>query len=197
MIGWKLKLLTKVKQKKCKVCATLYTPRSTTQQVCSPKCAQIHAERTRKRLDALKLKTDRKILAEKKQSLKTRSEWIKEVQVVFNRYIRERDKNKPCISCGVDLKTEAVGGGYDAGHFLSRGAKPHLRFNENNVFGQCKRCNRYLSGNVANMREGVRDRIGQQALNTLESDNTAKHYSIDDLKELKQIYTKKYTLLKR
>jgi hypothetical protein len=73
-------------------------------------------------------------------------------------------KNKPCISCGVDLKTEAVGGGYDAGHFLSRGAKPHLRFNENNVFGQCKRCNRYLSGNVANMREGVRDRIGQQAL---------------------------------
>ena len=36
----------------------------------------------------------------KLDSLKTASDYIKEAQVAFNAYIRVRDKNKQCISCG-------------------------------------------------------------------------------------------------
>lgn len=179
------------KTKKCAICHNVFTPRNSLQKVCSIDCAKIHAERTRKRLDAKKAKEDRKILRVKKERLKTRSDWIKEVQIVFNKYIRLRDIGCDCISCDSILVPEMVGGGYDAGHYLSRGAKPHLRFDERNCHGQCKRCNRYLSGNVPNYRERLIARIGLEAVEALEADNTPRHYTIDDLKALKAHYQAK------
>ena len=139
----------------------------------------------------------RKELREKKLALKTRSEWIQDVQKVFNEFIRLRDNKLGCISCGVPFMSSAVGGSYDAGHYQSRGAKPHLRFVENNVAGQCKRCNRYLSGNVANFRTGLIARIGIEAVEALESDNAPRHYTIDDLKSLKSLYQTKIKELER
>ncbi len=172
-------------------------PRSSLHVVCGIECAKIHAERTRKRLDAKKSKDDRKVTREKKERLKTRSDWIKETQIVFNKYIRMRDSNFECISCGSPLASEQVGGGYDAGHYLSRGSKPSLRFDERNCHGQCKRCNRYLSGNVANYRERLINRIGISQVEALEADNTPRHYTIDDLKALKAHYQAKVKELER
>jgi hypothetical protein len=83
---------------------------------------------------------EKKVLKEK---LMTKSDYLNICQKVFNTYIRTRDKDKNCISCNKKLV-----GKYDAGHFFSVGAYPNLRFNENNVFGQCVHCNRDKHGNV-------------------------------------------------
>lgn len=72
---------------------------------------------------------------------------------VFNSYIRDRDQNQPCISCGKFTNLQA-------GHFYSAGKHRHLRFNEDNVNGQCMRCNYFLSGNLLNYRENLISKIG-------------------------------------
>jgi hypothetical protein len=119
---------------------------------------------------------------------------MKEAQAAFNKYVRLRDVHKPCISCGTPLQSESLGGGFDAGHYRSRGAAGHLRFNLLNVHGQCKRCNRYLSGNVAEYRIGLVSRIGQNMIDKLESDNEQKTFDVEYLIRIKRIFTKRANL---
>lgn len=96
----------------------------------------------------------------KKYKGKSISYLQKKATLYFNRFIRLRDQDKKCISC--DSNTFS-----DAGHFYSSGHYPPLRYNENNVHGQCKRCNYFLHGNLDNYRLLITERI-----------------SIDELKEL-------------
>lgn len=173
------------------MCPGTFIQRSSLHTCCSIPCAQAYAKRLRERKEAREAKADRKVTRERKEKLKSRSDYIKEVQIEFNKFIRIRDIDNSCISCPAPLKQESVGGGYDAGHFLSRGAKPHLRFDERNCHGQCKRCNRYLSGNIANYRERLIARIGIAEVEALEADNAPRHYTIDQLKELKKHYAQK------
>lgn len=130
-------------------------------------------------------------LKQRKAKLKTKGDWVKEAQTAFNAYIRARDSGKSCISCSAHLNPDGIGGGFDAGHYRSVGSSPHLRFRTDNCFGQCKKCNRYLSGNVANMRIGIAWRYGQQRLDIVEQDNESKHYTITDLQRIIQIFKKK------
>lgn len=185
------------KPKTCKYCKAKFEPTKPAQKVCGAECAIGLGEKQKSKSLASQQRMARKELREKKLALKTRGDWIKDAQIVFNKFIRLRDAHLGCISCGASLNVEMVGGGFDAGHYLSRGAKPHLRFDERNVHGQCKRCNRYLSGNVANYREGLIQRIGLEQLNALEADNTAKHYSIDDIKTIIDTYKQKCRELER
>lgn len=185
-----------MKEKKCRVCRCSYQPNKPLQQVCSVSCA---IELANKKKVSLKRTADRLERAEtrkRKEDIKTRAEWLREAQIAVNAYIRERDKNQPCISCGCILQGELLGGGFDAGHYRSRGSAPHLRFDLRNIHGQCKRCNRYLSGNVNNFRDGLLHRIGIESLLALESDNTPRKWSIDDLKEIKALYKRKLKELK-
>lgn len=128
---------------------------------------------------------------------KKRGDYVKEAQAAINAYVRWRDKDKDCISCGKSLKSESLGGGYDAGHYRSRGSAPHMRFRLDNIFGQCKRCNRYLSGATDKMRVGIVWRYGQQFLDRIETDNESKQYSIEDLQRIKQIFTRKLNIKKQ
>jgi hypothetical protein len=127
----------------------------------------------------------------RRETLKTRSDWIKDAQQAFNRYVRLRDAGQPCISCAAPLKSEAVGGGFDCGHFRSVGSAPHLRFDERNAHGQCKQCNRYGSGMHSDYRVGLRLRIGLAALEALEADQTPRKWSIDELKAIRDTYRAK------
>lgn len=156
--------------------------------------AKQQAEKSRLNREKKQREQDRK----KRESLKTRSDYIKEAQIAVNAYVRKRDKGKPCISCNSLLADSAVGGGFDAGHFRSRGSSPHLRFDaERNIHGQCKRCNRYLSGNAADYRSGLIRRIGLELVQALEADNEPRHWSIDDIKAIRDEYRNKLKELKR
>ena len=73
----------------------------------------------------------------------------------FHKFIRNRDHGQPCISCGKYTTLQA-------GHFYSAGNHPSTKFNEDNVHGQCKRCNYFLSGNLLPYRENLIKKIGQE-----------------------------------
>jgi len=140
-------------------------------------------------------KAQAKSLAERKEKLKTRSEWMTEAQAAFNTYIRVRDGNY-CISCGCTADDQ-YGGGVDAGHYRSRGSAGHLRFHLLNCHSQCKKCNRYLSGNVADYRIGLVNKIGLQSVEALECDQSFKSFDIEYLKRIKRIFSKRARLYKR
>jgi len=80
---------------------------------------------------------------------------------VFNKFIRLRDEGQPCISCGKYKKLQA-------GHYYSAGKHENLRFEEDNVNGQCLQCNYYLSGNLLNYREGLIKKIGIERVERLD-----------------------------
>ena len=188
------------KPKRCKQCGKEFVPLRSTAIACSYPCAKAFVDAKNQKLKEktakLAQKVERQITKQRKEALKTRNEWIKEAQVSFNAYIRERDKDKPCICCGKPLTLDAVGGGFDAGHYRSTGSSPHLRFHEDNCHGQRKYCNNWRSGNAVDYRLGLINRIGLERVEKLEADNEPRKYTIDELKQIKQKYKDKLKELK-
>lgn len=175
------------KPRKCKVrdCCNHFIPRNSMHSVCGPACASKLVRDKREKEETKRNQEQRKKDRETRDRLKTRSDWMKDAQREFNKYIRLRDAGLGCISCDAQLAHEAgPGGGYDCGHFRSVGSAPHLRFDPRNAAGQCKRCNRYGAGRVVEYRKGLIARHGLAFVEELEADQTPKHYSVDDLKEI-------------
>lgn len=139
-------------------------------------------------------RVDKALTRAKRESLKSMGQLTAEAQTAFNGWVRARDYGKPCISSGVAMDWN--GNGVDAGHYRSRGSAPHLRFDERNVHAQSKHDNRYLSGNVTSYRVGLIARIGLDAVDALECDQTPRKYSREDLKAIKATYTAKTKALK-
>jgi hypothetical protein len=79
----------------------------------------------------------------------------------FNKYIRERDKGKPCISCGSDKFDHA-------GHYYAGNAAPSIRLDEDNVHGQCAGCNLFKHGNLIGYRKGLVERYGEDFVRVLD-----------------------------
>ena len=190
-----------MKAKKCKQCGKEFVPLRSTAIACSYPCAKAWVDARNAKLKAQKAKQeakiDRQLTKERKEKLKTRNDYIKEVQTIFNSYIRYRDRNQPCICCGKPLGESSIGGGYDAGHYKSRGSAPHLRFHEDNCHAQRKYCNRYGAGRAVEYRIGLINRIGLERVEALEADNEPKKWSIEELKQLKQLYKDKLKQLKK
>ena len=174
---------------RCAVCKGEFVRRSMTHKVCSLECAAEYAKRQR-------VKKERKEIRARKAAIKPRSAWLKDAQAAFNAFVRYRDKDKPCICCGKPLTLEAVGGGYDCGHYRSTGSAPHLRFDERNAHAQRKVCNRYGAGRAVDYRIGLVARIGWAAVEALEADNQARKYSVEDLKKIRDFYRAKLKALK-
>lgn len=184
--------MNKPKQKTCRICKTKFPAYLSTSIVCSIKCAIEHTQKANARLEAR-----RKLIAKREhkqalEAIKTRSDWLKEAQFWFNKFIRIRDENQPCISCG-----RLHSGQYHAGHYRTVGSAPHLRFDEENVHKQCAPCNNHLSGNIINYRLRLIEKIGIESISRLESDNLSKHYTIDDIKQIKATYKAKCRELER
>lgn len=180
-----------LKQKTCKSCRQKFTPTRPMQSACSTACAIAIAERKREKQAQQEEARKRRETRQQLESMKGIPELIREAQTACNAYVRVRDDGKPCISCGTPLSADGVGGGFDAGHFRSRGAAPHLRFHEHNVAGQCKRCNRYMSGNVSAMRQGLIARIGLESVEAIENDNSTHKWTREELIAIRQYYIAK------
>lgn len=169
--------------KKCRVCRETYTPSKPLQIVCSPSCGLMHAaqkrERERKALD----KIERKAIREAKEKIKPRAAYMKETQSAFNAWVRARDADQPCISCGRHHQ-----GKYDAGHYRSVGSNPALRFEPLNCHRQCVPCNQHKSGNAIEYRIGLVARIGAEKVAWLEGLHEPKKYTIEDLQQITAHY---------
>ena len=130
--------------------------------------------------------------------------FVKDAQNAFNSWVRARDAGLPCVSCGeVSPPALGVGGQWDAGHYLSRGAYPEKRFFEDNVHKQCKTCNGGSSKNpakelsVKNAYEiELIKRIGIDRYQKLMEPVTVKKLERDELVVIRDEYRAKLKELK-
>jgi hypothetical protein len=143
------------------------------------------------RAAAKRRKVDRATDRARRRALATIPELIKEAQREFNAFIRARDAQRPCICCGKPLGGDAVGGGFDCGHYRSVGSASHLRFDERNAHGQTKQCNRWGAGRAVDYRIGLIGRIGLEAVEALEADNRVHKWERDELIAIRDLYRRK------
>lgn len=166
--------------KTCKICLNKFEPSKPLQVTCSYKCALDYARGKM----AKKVKKENK---EIKERIKTKSQHLKELQTIFNKYIRTRDLLLPCVSCG-----DRINGTPHASHFLSVGSHPALRFNEFNVNSACSQCNLHLHGNLVEYSLRLPDRIGQFNYDKLiASRGDRLQVSIPEIEDLKLYYKNK------
>ena len=180
------------KTKKCKVCKTEFQPFNTIEQWCSPECALILVKKKAEKKEVDKRKLFMSQTRKMREAIKPRAKWLAEAQTACNAYIRERDKGLPCISCGNtnDVK-------YCAGHYKTRGGHPELRFHPMNIHRQCDwNCNLNLSGNIAEYRPNLIDKIGLKNVEWLEGGHQSQNLTIGDIAEIKQYYKDQLKILK-
>jgi Bacteriophage Lambda NinG protein len=146
------------------------------QIACSPACAMaiVWAEEAKKQVHELR---------KRREASKPRAKWMREAQAAFNAWIRQRDKDLPCISCGRHHQ-----GQWHAGHYLSTRARPELRFDERNVHKQCSACNRFLSGNATIYRVQLIAKVGRETVEWLEGPHEPRKYTIEDLRQIRDDY---------
>ncbi|EMK1720097.1 recombination protein NinG [Enterobacter hormaechei] len=203
--------MRKPSRRKCKVCGEYFVPKFHDIRIrwCCPEHGAILAmeEREKEKVKAAAKRIKEQKEAEKvgrqrrkakRESLKSKSQWDKEAQSAFNRYIRIRDEGKPCVSCGNPLIGKSnylTGSAIDASHYRSRGAASHLKFNVFNVHSACTRCNRQLSGNAVEYRIRLIERIGLERVERLEADYSPRRFDVTYLKRVKAIFSRRANAL--
>ena len=125
---------------------------------------------------------------------KTLPQLKKQLQKIFNEFIRLRDKDKPCISCGQFKPLQA-------GHFYTVKQYDALRFNELNCHGECAYCNLFDGMHLLNYAANLKERIGEEGCWDLEYlGNLYKKdgykWSRTELEELIEEYKEKVKNLK-
>ncbi len=165
---------------RCKNCKEKFEPIRFNQKFClEPECVRVwvESEKTKQwKVKKQKMKND----------LETIQELIKAAQIIFNKYIRLRDKGQVCISCQKKPLKE------NAGHYFNANNHWNVRFNELNVHLQCEHCNTYLSGNLIEYQRNLIHKIGIESYHELEAEaRKTRKFTKDELKELINTYKKK------
>ena len=168
---------------KCKNCKDKFEPRQFNRKYCTKdECNNLYFEF----LKAQALKKWSKEKKVKKENLQTVQELMKVAQVVFNKWIRQRDKGELCISCQKPPKKA------NAGHYFSSGGHKNVTFNEDNVHLQCEYCNTFLHGNLLNYQVEIQKKIGADRLILLhEEAHKTRKFTRDELHEIIKKYKNK------
>ncbi|MGJ7468012.1 recombination protein NinG [Kosakonia cowanii] len=195
--------MRKPARRKCKVCNEWFITAYANIRWCCPEHGAIYAielrakEKVKAEAKRIKAKheaekADRKRLADKKQQVKPLSYFIKQAQQAFNEFIRYRDREEACISCGRHHEVQ-----YHAGHFRTTGANPELRFNEDNCHRQCAPCNNHLSGNLIEYRPALIAKIGQARFDALMGPHEMPKWKREDYIRIRDMYRAKLKAMKQ
>jgi hypothetical protein len=165
---------------RCKNCKEKFDPVRFNQKYCFNKmCVDAWVQEAR-------VKNWKKTKKKMQEDLETIQDLVKATQIVFNKYIRLRDKDELCISCKQKPKKS------NAGHYYNANNHWNVRFDENNVHLQCEHCNTFLSGNLINYRENLLKKIGAEEFNVLEGKSkVTRKFTKEELKEIIETYKKK------
>ena len=178
---------------KCKNCKQVFEVKRFNQKYCDEiDCKAIEALKNLEKIKAKEVKDWSKRKREIVKGMETVQQLMKITQTTFNKFIRLRDKGKPCISC-LNYKPKKV----NAGHYYSSGGHKNLTFNEDNCHLQCEYCNTFLHGNLIEYRKNLIERIGVERVNRLdELAHVTRKYTREELRELNELYKKKIKELK-
>lgn len=129
----------------------------------------------RKRLTTRKKKTKKKTVAFLKKKL----------QAIVNKAIRERDCVDgyfTCISCGKTLSSDKC----QAGHYVPVSKSQLLRFDYDNIHGECSGCNCFNEYHLIPYRSNLIQKIGLPRVERLEylAQTQTHKYTRDELEEL-------------
>lgn len=131
--------------------------------------------------------------ADRKRARETAVRWQ-------SRYIRLRDAIRTtgtdeyaaCVTCGAIHPIEQM----DAGHFIP-GRRDATMWDEFNVHAQCKKCNKYLSGNLILYREFMMRAYGKPKVDELwERALRPVKMTATEYREMATYYRLKYNQLK-
>ena len=163
---------------RCKNCKDKFEPKTFLQKYCfKDECMRVFVEKTKEK--AWKEKKQKM-----QQDLETVQDYIKMAQIIFNKFIRLRDKDELCISC-----QKKINGVEHASHYLSAGGHSIVRFNEDNVWVSCYKCNVMLSGNQVEYRKALIKKIGIERVEWLEKHGSeTKKWTKEELREIMQKY---------
>ncbi|PHM58927.1 protein ninG [Xenorhabdus stockiae] len=189
--------MARFRQRKCKICSEKFQPVFPNEQWCSQEHKEEYAiqlyrqknkkeEQARQRERRQKEVANRDKLKARKLAIKPRSYWIQQAQRAVNAYIRERDRDLPCVSCGTYTSSQ-----WDAGHYRTTLAAPQLRFDERNIQRQCIVCNQHKSGNIVPYRVELIRRIGQAAVDAIESNHDRHRWTIEECQSIRDEYKEK------
>lgn len=122
-----------------------------------------------------------------KEKTKTLSQHESEAKKAFQKWVRHRDRDFPCISCFKFNCPDWAGG-----HYLDAGVYSGLIFHPDNCHKQCNsHCNGFLGGNKVNYRIGLINRIGEERVKWLEENKDrlkSYKYTKDELTDIKNKY---------
>ncbi len=195
--------MRKPSRRKCTHCREWFHPVREGQVVCCYECATVVGKEqvAKKRAETLRaekkrqlqeLKEQRALQAERRHAVKKISYFVKQAQQAFNDFIRYRDREDSCISCGRHHE-----GQYHAGHFRTTGANPELRFNEDNCHRQCSPCNNHLSGNLIAYRPALIAKIGQARFDVLMGPHEMPKWKREDYIRIRDEYRAKLKAMKQ
>ena len=102
-----------------------------------------------------------KIIKRKTVGIVRLNDLKKTTQIEVNRYCKLRDRADGCISCD-------KGAAEQGGHYVPQGSSSFLRYNLDNINGQCHQCNYFKSGNVMEYRIRLVKKIGEDKVRWLE-----------------------------
>lgn len=116
-------------------------------------------------MDLAVLKAQKRPAKRKQQNL---PELLKLAEIVFNKWIRNRDSTTDniyfvCISCDKMKPIEDA----DCGHYISK-TYSQLRFNEFNCSAECSFCNRQDPNHLIDYRKNLINKIGIERVRELE-----------------------------
>lgn len=136
-----------------------------------------------------------KARAEKKD--RTSLQYLKNsVMTWCHRYIKERDKGKPCVSCGQPWSSD-----HQAGHWKKASDYSTLKFWEFNIHNQCQGCNLMRDGNVQKYGDRITKRISPDQKKEIErmcqeEKQTDFKWDREELNDLRDYYKEKFHLQK-
>lgn len=114
----------------------------------------------------------------------SRSTLMDKADRAFSLFIRTRDSQEyegkffRCISCGRVLSIDQA----DCGHYVNR-QHMSLRFSEMNCHAQCRKCNRFMEGNIQDYRKELIKKLGEVKVLLLEAtknvDNKISNFELE------------------
>ena len=168
--------MNELPKKKCAMCEKKFPQFRSTDVCCSYVCQ-------------VKYMSEKEIAKRHKECLTATKESLPILKAkakrIFQAWVRKRDENLPCISCGV------IQARFDGGHYFKAETHSGLIFHEMNVNKQCSRpCNKDLHGNLSGYRIGLVKKYGKLAVEGLEEiSDSMRGYKYTRL-ELKEIIEK-------
>ena len=178
---------------KCKICKSDYEKKNMSHMVCGYECSIKYAQRSSDK----KAKETKKVNNKAKKAFNESDKSIlkRNAQMLCNKYSRLRDQHENgyrCVTCG---HTE---GQMDGGHFLPTSGYSAIRYNTNQIFQQCKRCNRFNGGMPKEYRVFMVSKYSEEYVIALEATkNVFRSYSVEYYQKLIKVVRKKIKIVEK